>query len=136
MLKILSIVSIFLLFFTGITASISGFMLIYDPSGKPLRMNVSILAGSPFDSFFIPGIILFLFLGISSILIAFFVINDHTYSTRMIFYQGFVVIGWIVVQVIMINQFFYLQLIYVLIGAALVYIGYYGIANKDKIIRP
>ena len=132
MIKLLSIVSIFLLFFTGITASISGFMLIYDSSGRPLRMNAAILSGSPFDSFFLPGIILFLFLGISSILIAFFVINDHTYSTKMILYQGIVVIAWIVVQVIMINQFYYLQLIYVLIGLALSFIGYYGIVNKSS----
>ena len=133
MIKILSVASVFLLLFTGISACISGFMLMYDPSGKPLRMNVSILAGSPFDSFFIPGIILLLFLGISGILIAFFVIIDHTYSTRLIFFQGLVMLFWIIVQVIMINQFFYLQLLYLLIGIALTYIGYYGISNKDNV---
>jgi len=132
MVKILSVISIFMLFFTGITAGISGFMLMYDPSGKPLRMNVSVLDGSPFDSFFIPGIILFLFIGISSILIAFSVINDHSYSTKLIFFQGLAMLCWIVVQIIMIKQFFYLQLIYFLIGFALSYIGYYGISNKSR----
>ncbi len=131
MIKLLSIISIFLLFFTGITASISGFMLMYDPTGKPLRMNVSLLAGSPFDSFFVPGIILFLFLGFSSIIIAFFVINDHSYSTRLIFNQGLVVIGWIVVQIITIKYFHFLQLIYLMIGIALIYTGYLGLPKKD-----
>ena len=132
MVKLLSVVSIFLLFFTGITASIGGFMLIYDPSGKPLRMNISILENSPFDSFFVPGFILFLFIGISSILIAFFVINDHTYSTRIILFQGIVMLGWIVGQLVLIRQFHYLQLIYLMIALALVYIGYYGISNKAR----
>src|SRR3972149_2505727 len=131
MVKLLSVVSIFLLFFTGITASISGFMLMYAPSGKPLRMNVSLLAGSPFDSFFIPGIILFLFLGFSSIIVAFFVINDHSYSTRLIFNQGLVVIGWIIVQIIMIKYFHFLQLIYLMIGIALIYTGYLGLPKKN-----
>ena len=132
MVKLLSIISIFLLFFTGITASIGGFMLMYDPTGKPLRMNVSLLAGSPFDSFFIPGIILFLFLGFASIIVAFFVINDHSYSTRLIFNQGLVVIGWIIVQIIMVKYFHFLQLIYLMIGIALIYTGYLGLPKKGK----
>jgi len=133
MVKLLSIVSIFLLFFTGITASISGFMLMYDPTGKPLRMNVSLLAGSLFESFFVPGVIMFLFLGISSIIIAFYVINDHTYSTRLIFVQGLVMLSWIVVQIVMIKYFHFLQLIYLLIGSALIFIGYAGLPKKDAL---
>ena len=107
-------------------------MLIYDSTGKPLRMNVSLLAGSPFDSFFIPGVILFLFLGISSIIIAFYIINDHTYSTRLIFIQGIVILGWIVVQVLMIKYFHYLQLLYLMIGLALVFTGYTGLPKKGE----
>jgi hypothetical protein len=99
-------------------------------------MNVSVLAGSPFDSFFLPGIVLFLFIGISSILVAFFVMNDHTYSTKLILYQGAVMLLWIVVQLIMIKQFFYLQLIYVLIGFALSFIGYYGIISSSRLKNP
>jgi hypothetical protein len=130
MVKLLSVVSIFMLFFTGITASISGFMLMYDPSGKPLRMSVSLLAGSPFSSFFVPGIILFLVIGFSSIIIAFFVMNDHGYSTRLILFQGVVVIGWIVVQLILIRYFHYLQLLYLMIGIGLVFTGYTGLPKK------
>jgi len=133
MLKLLSVVSIFLLFFTGITASFSGFMLMYDPTGHPLSMSTSILQNSPFETFFLPGIILFLLIGISSILIAFFVLNDHSYSTKLIFFQGVIMLGWIAVQLILISQFFYLQIIYLLISLALVFIGYYGIIIKARI---
>jgi hypothetical protein len=132
MIKVLSVISVFLLFFTGITASIGGFMLIYDPTGRPLKMSISILAGSPFSSFFIPGIILFLFIGVSSILIAFYVLNDYTYSTRLILYQGIVLLGWIAGQLILINEFHFLQLLYTLISVALIYAGYYGVSVKKK----
>ncbi|HEY3251094.1 MAG TPA: hypothetical protein VGK25_08240 [Ignavibacteria bacterium] len=131
--KLLSVASIFLLFFVGITASISGYMLIYDPSGRPLSMSTAILEHSPFSTFFVPGLILFLFIGISCIITALSVMNDRTYSTRLIFYQGLVMIGWIIGQLIMIRQFHYLQILYLLIGLALVYIGYQGLPKKvDK----
>lgn len=131
MLKILSVASIFLLFFTGITALISGGALMFDPSGKPLRMNTAILADSPFDTFLIPGLILFLFIGVSCIVVAFFLIKDKSYSVRLVFGQGVVMILWIIVQLIIINQFHLLQLLYLFIGIAFVYTGYLGFGKKE-----
>lgn len=131
MLKILSVASIFLLFFTGITALISGGALLLDPSGKPLRMSTAILSGSPFDTFFIPGLILFLFIGVSCIVIAFFMIKDTSYSTRLVLAQGVVMILWIIVQLIIIQQFHLLQLLYLFIGIAFVYTGYLGFGKKE-----
>ena len=131
MVKLMSVVSIFLLFFTGITALIGGSMLIYDPSGSPLRMTTAILAGAPFDTFLLPGLILFLFIGVSCIVIAFLEIYDRTYSTKLMLYQGIVMIGWIVVQLLIIKQFHLLQLVYLLIGVALVYTGYLGMGKKE-----
>lgn len=133
MLKLMSIVSIFLLFFTGITALIGGGMLIYDPSGSPLRMTTAILSGSPFDTFLLPGLILFLFIGVSCIVIAFLEIYDRTYSTKLLLYQGIIMIGWIVVQLMIIKQFHLLQLLYLMIGAAFVYTGYLGMEKKEML---
>ena len=131
MLKLMSVVSIFLLFFTGITALIGGGMLVYDPSGRPLGMDTAILAGSMFDTFLIPGLILFLFIGVSCIVIAFLEIYDSSYSTRLVLYQGIIMIGLIVVQLLIIKQFHLLQLLYLFIGAAFVYIGYLSIGKKE-----
>ena len=133
MIKILSVVSIFLLFFTGITALIGGGTLIFDPSGRPLKMNTAILAGSPFDTFLIPGLVLVLFIGVSCIVIAFLMIYDKSYSTRLIFNQGIVMIGWIVVQLLIIKQFHLLQLLYLFIGVAFVYVGYLGVDKKEML---
>jgi hypothetical protein len=51
----------------------------------------------------------------------------------MIFWQGVVLALWIIVQVIMIRQFYLLQFVYTMIAAALIYNGYYGITSKKRL---
>jgi len=133
MVKLMSVSSIFLLFFTGITALIGGGMLIYDTSGKPLKMGTVILANSPFDTFLIPGLVLFLFIGVSCIVTAFLIIADKPYSMRLLFGQGIVMLGWIIVQLLLIKQFHLLQLLYLFIGIAFTYTGYLGLGKKETI---
>jgi hypothetical protein len=133
MLKLMSVVSIFLLFFTGITALLGGGALIFDPSGGPLKMDTAMLSGSPFDNFLIPGLILFLFVGVSGIIIAFLMIGDKSYSTRLVLNQGIVLIVWITAQVLMIQQFHILQMLYFAIGVAFIYTGYLGVDKKEFI---
>lgn len=55
---------IVLLFFLGIGGMISGAMLFAAPDGSLLGMSATLLQGSPFPDFLIPGIILFLFVGV------------------------------------------------------------------------
>jgi hypothetical protein len=55
---------IILLIFLGIAAVISGAMLFLSPNGDLMGMSTDVLAGSPFTDYLIPGIILFLFVGI------------------------------------------------------------------------
>ncbi|MBC7935596.1 MAG: hypothetical protein H7Y86_09630 [Rhizobacter sp.] len=60
----------FLLGFLGISAIGGGGALIISPSGKLFGMPLSMLMNSPFQNFLIPGIVLFVVLGIPSILTA------------------------------------------------------------------
>jgi len=55
---------LFLLAFVGIGAGFGGGVLIISPDGKLFGMPLSLLKNSPFNSFLIPGIILFSVLGI------------------------------------------------------------------------
>jgi cytochrome c oxidase subunit IV len=52
------------LFILGAGGLISGFMLFIKPDGSWIGMPVTYLQGSPFADFLIPGIILFIFVGI------------------------------------------------------------------------
>jgi hypothetical protein len=61
-----------MLLFLGIGAAGGGVFLIISPSGKLIgNLPLSILEHSPFTNFLIPGIILFLVLGLTPCLIAF-----------------------------------------------------------------
>ncbi|WP_434749926.1 hypothetical protein [Paenibacillus amylolyticus] len=53
----------------GIGAVAGGLLLMIDPSGRLLNMPVTLLEKSPFSDFFIPGMILFMVLGICPIVI-------------------------------------------------------------------
>ena len=60
-----------LLIVIGAGGLISGAMLFASPDGALIKLNTSILRGTPFDNFLIPGIILFLFIGIFPILVSY-----------------------------------------------------------------
>lgn len=52
-------------------AIVSGAMLMFAPDGSLLGMPVSVMHGGPFRDFFIPGMILFLFLGVYPAIVAY-----------------------------------------------------------------
>ena len=75
-LKIAKNIHLVLLGFLGLSAIGGGLTLIISPSGKLLGdLPLSLLKNSPFDNFLIPGIILFLVLGVFPILIVFALIK-------------------------------------------------------------
>lgn len=53
-----------LILFQGISGLFGGIALVADPTGDYLYMPVSMLGGSPFEDFLVPGIILLSVLGI------------------------------------------------------------------------
>ncbi len=48
----------------GLGAVFGGIMLVIDPSGELIKMPITLLENSPFNSFLIPGIILLVVLGV------------------------------------------------------------------------
>jgi len=50
--------------FLGFSAVVSGAMLMIAPDGSLMGMPVSTMQGAPFKDFFVPGLILFLLLGV------------------------------------------------------------------------
>ena len=53
-----------LVFLIGVSALISGPMLFLAPDGHLMQWSVEVLKGSPFSNFVIPGIILFVLIGV------------------------------------------------------------------------
>lgn len=123
-MKIYRKLSITLLIFTAINAIIAGTLFIIDPSGSKIGMSVDYLKFSPFKSFLIPGIILFLVNGILNIFAAFSVIKNRSYSNNLIVIQGILLCGWIFVQILMVHDINILHIIMFIIGLVLILSGW------------
>ena len=66
---------LFLLAFLGLGAIGGGGALIISPSGELMSMPLSLLDKSPFDSYLIPGIILFFVLGLVPLMLIIALLN-------------------------------------------------------------
>lgn len=112
--------SISFLLLTGINAIIAGLLFIIDPSGKKMGMSTSYLYHSPFSTFLIPGITLFLVNGLLNIITAITTINKYKHYPVLILLQGLFLTGWIIVQVIWVKDFNALHLTMLSIGIVLI----------------
>ena len=133
MKTIVKIIAVILLLLNGIGALYGGFMLIADPSGSILQMPLSYLEHSPFVDYLIPGIVLFIVNGIFSfVAIAALFLKTQRYSLFVMF-QGILLSGWIVVQMILLKMFYPpLHLTFLFLGLCLVGCGLY-LKHKAKI---
>lgn len=113
-------ISISFLLLTGINAIIAGLLFIIDPSGKKMGMSTSYLYHSPFSTFLIPGITLFLVNGLLNIITAITTINKYKHYPVLILLQGLFLTGWIIVQVIWVKDFNALHLTMLSIGIVLI----------------
>ena len=120
----LRITSIILLFITGLNALAAGYSFIVEPSGEGLGINVGYLKYSPFSSFLIPGLILFIAIGMNSLVVAFIAILKKSYYSLIIQLQGCIITGWILIQVLMLRMFHTLHLIIFIIGISLILSGF------------
>lgn len=121
--KISRVVSICLLFFTGINAIIAGLLFIIDPTGEIMGMSITYLSNSPFSNFLIPGITLFVVNGLMNIIVAILTLKNYSNFPILIIIQGLLLSGWIVIQVIFVRDFNALHFIMLTIGVVLLILG-------------
>jgi hypothetical protein len=120
----LRIISIILLFITSLNALAAGYSFIVEPSGVDLGMNVGYLKYSPFDTFLMPGLILFIIIGLGCVYVAVVAILKKAYYPLLVLSQGSIITGWIMVQVLMLRMFHTLHLIIFVIGVVLIITGF------------
>ena len=104
-----SYILLFLIFFQIISAVPAGFILIGDSSGANLGFTLELLKHSPFSNFMIPGLFLFIVLGLFPILIFYGLIKkfefklaekininkEFHWSWTFSYYLGLTLILWI-----------------------------------------
>lgn len=126
------IIVIILLLFNGIGAFFGGYNLISDPTGGSLQMPLSFLEESPFTSYLIPGIVLFLVNGVFSFVALYALWKMYPKAYLLVMIQGVLLSGWIVVQMILLQVFYPpLHLSFLLIGLSLLGGGYYQLKSKS-----
>ena len=126
----LRIIAIVLMMVTALNALATGYSFMVDPSGAGLGMSTSFIQNSPFTDFFIPGIILFIFNGLTNIVTSIIAIRKGKDYSLLISLQGLILLGWIIIQFTMVEIFHPLHLIMGIIGACLIIIGV-SITNQD-----
>lgn len=128
---------VLLLLLLGIGALFGGGVLIASPSGKLIGMPLTLLAHSSFPNFLIPGIILFLLLGLipvtlaialiqkpkSNLLTRFSVFSDMHWAWAFSVFIAFVLITWIELEQWFIQAVGWLHISYILYAIAIIFVA-------------
>lgn len=128
---------IFLIFFLSVGALFGGFMLLSDPSGGALKMPLSALKNSPFPDFLIPGLILFVFMGLVPLMLVYALIARpgwkwanclniyklRHWSWTYSLYTGVVLVIWIDIQILLLGYGALIQTVYALLGIIIVIVA-------------
>ncbi|MBC8082341.1 MAG: hypothetical protein H7Z21_03960 [Hymenobacter sp.] len=122
-----------LLAFLGVGALGGGGALTVSPSGQLLGMPLSMLAGSPFADFLVPGLILFTVLGVAPCLLVVAMLKkpESAFADRLnVFrdmhwawtgsiYVAFALVGWLQLQMTFLNAVSWLHSFYMLLALAI-----------------
>ncbi|MBC8084362.1 MAG: hypothetical protein H7Z21_14260 [Hymenobacter sp.] len=122
-----------LLGFLGVGALGGGALLTASPSGKLMGMPLSMLAGSPFTDFLMPGLILFIVLGVAPCLLVMAmlkkpesaladqlnVFRDMHWAWTGCIYVVFALVCWLQLQMVFLNAVSWLHTFYMLLALAI-----------------
>ena len=109
----------------SVGALAGGAALMLGPRGEIMPLPLSALEGSPFDTYFVPGLILFGVLGLGSLAAALLVWLRHPLAPATTTVVGVVLLIWIAVEIAIIGYSNDppLQAIYLLLGAVITVVG-------------
>jgi len=135
--KFLRTLLISLLCFLGIGALFGGLVLIISPSGALFRMPIMLLENSPFHSFEIPGILLFVVLGVAPLFTAWGLLKrptvkwaqqlnffpDMHWAWSWCIYSVFALIIWLQVETAYIQSVHWSHSFYMLLAVAIIFVA-------------
>lgn len=109
--------------FIALTALAGGFMFVKDPSGAAMGFHVSMLEGSIFPNYLIPGLFLFLVNGLGSLIGALLSFTKKRSAGPAAIVLGVILLAWLVIQVIAIRTINWVQGLYFVLGLAELALG-------------
>ncbi|MFT4144289.1 MAG: hypothetical protein QM644_07505 [Mobilitalea sp.] len=114
-MKLVYRVLLFLHVFVGVGAMGGGLMAILNPEG-PGGMPTDALKYSPFNDFLIPGIILFVLIGLGNVFCSLLMIFKIKYQAYISCIISAALVIWIIVQCIILRAVVSLHIIFFIIG--------------------
>jgi hypothetical protein len=107
--------------FQGLSGLAGGFGLVMDPTGETLQIPLDWLAGSPFADYMIPGLVLFVVLGIFPLAVLYGLWTGRAWGWWGAVLVGVALMVWLLVEILIIGYQPQppLQLIYGILGAAI-----------------
>lgn len=106
--------------FLGLSAVGGGLALLADPTGELIGLPTSILAGTPFSSYVVPGLLLLVLLGVPPLAVTYGLVVERRFAWVGSVVAGLVTIVWIVVQVALVGYVSRLQPFYLGVGLVVV----------------
>lgn len=127
------ILAVSLLLTVGASAVAGGGAMVLDPSGKSLGLSVSLLANTPFADYFIPGLLLFLCIGIFGIATGILTLRKHSFASRLTILHGAILAGWIAIQAFLLQTIDPIQVVVGGIGFTLFCLGLFE-ADEEPVL--
>ncbi|NMA69213.1 MAG: hypothetical protein GX958_07335 [Desulfitobacterium sp.] len=120
--------------FVGLGAILGGMMAFLNPE-SPGGIDIGVLEHSPFDNFLIPGIILFVVIGLGSFSSALAIIFKWKYQSYISILVSLALVIWIVVQCLMLRMIIPLHVIFFFLGIVGVIISVMQINARTEEIK-
>lgn len=108
----------------GVSAVAGGIGLLVDTSGEVLGLPVSLLAGSPFEDYLIPGLVLLSVLGILPLVVGYALLRRRPLAWPGVVAVGLAVPIWFAVQARVIGWGNPIQWAYLAIGVAILLLAF------------
>lgn len=110
--------------FVALTAIFSGALLVSYPDGSVFKLPVELLKGTPFKNFLVPGIILTVVVGGTNLVAVILNMQTHPLRYDWAIAGAIVVIGWIVIQILLLSMLHWLHIVYLIIGIMMILLAY------------
>lgn len=109
--------------FLALSTIVAALLLMSVPDGSLLSLTTDVLKGSVFKDFVLPGLLLMIFVGVINLLALFYNLINHKLKYNLSIAGGAMILVWMVIQYSVIQQAFWLDLVYVLVGLSVIFIS-------------
>jgi len=124
-MKSIRMIVIAVLIFLSSSAWVGSAKLISDPNGNPWGvMPQSLLQHSPFHSYLIPGIVLLAANGLLALWVLYLTITRGPHLGIWIAFQGFILLGWLMVECLMVRMVIWPHYLYGGVALTLILFGF------------